>query len=144
MNHSSIELAPMPEDAGQKVRRAFRVPVDPEEPVYVVIAAISYPVSDISLDGISFSVEDNQRFETGQTLSPCRLQFKNSVLTDLEAQVVHCSFSAQDSELWQFGIRWLHMKNSRKKELEQMLTRLKENALAKSKASGPEQTGEEA
>ncbi|HKJ99288.1 MAG TPA: PilZ domain-containing protein [Desulfotignum sp.] len=144
MNDSSIELAPMPEDAGQQVRRSFRVPVDPEEPVSVVIDEISYPVSDISLDGISFSVEDNQRFESGQTLSSCRLQCKNFVLTDLEAQVVHCSFPAQGSDLWQLGIQWVHMKNSEKKELEQMLTRLKKNALAKSRTSGPDHPGEEA
>lgn len=144
MNHSSIELAPMPEDGGQKVRRSFRIPLDPDDAVYIVIGTISYPVSNISPGGVGFSVQDNQRFEAGEILSPCRLQFKNFELTDLKAQVVHCSFSAQGSDLWQFGIQWLDMKNSRKKELEEMLVRLKTHALAKSRTSAPEQTGEEA
>ncbi|MEE4363175.1 MAG: PilZ domain-containing protein [Desulfotignum sp.] len=143
MNHSSIEFVPMPEDAGQQIRRFFRVPLDTGESISVLIASVSYPVSDISLGGISILLEDNQAFEIGADLPGCKLHFKKTVLSDLTGRIRHCSPSARGSDLWQFGIQWLHVKESQKKALEQILLQLKKSALALSKTALPEETDEE-
>ncbi len=143
MNHSSIEFVPMPEDAGQQVRRFFRVPPVTGESISVQIASVSYPVSDISLGGVSILLKDNQAFQIGADLPGCKLHFKKIVLSDLTGRITHCSPSAQDSDLWQFGIQWIHMKESQKKALEQILIQLKKSALALSKTALPEETDEE-
>jgi len=143
MNHSSIEFVPMPEEAGQQVRRFYRVPLETGESISVLIASVSYPVSDISLGGVSILLEDNQTFEIGADLPGCKLYFKKTVLSDLTGQIRHCSPSARGSDLWQFGIQWVHMKESQKKSLEQILTQLKKSALALSQTALPEETDEE-
>ncbi|HKL00021.1 MAG TPA: PilZ domain-containing protein [Desulfotignum sp.] len=143
MNQSSIEFVSMPEESGQQVRRFFRVPLDPDESISVHIASAAYPVSDISLGGVSILLEDNQKFQIGANLSDCKLQFRNAVLSDLTGRVRHCSPSIRDNDLWQFGIQWVHMNDSQKKALEQILIQLKKSALARSKTTLPEETDEE-
>ncbi len=143
MNHSSIEFVPMPENAGQQGRRFFRIPVNAGESICVLIASISYPVADISLGGVSLLLEDDQAFQIGEKLVSCQLQFAHKVLTDLTGRVVHRSAPAFGSDLWQYGVQWIQMKDSQKNELEQMLTQLKKSVLASSKTPLPEETDEE-
>lgn len=143
MNHSSIEFVPMPEDTGQQERRFFRVPLDTDESISVHIASVSYPVSDISIGGISIILEDNQAFQIGADLPCCRLDFKDTELSDLTGRIRHCSPCDVGSGLWQFGIQWVRMTDSQKKALEQILLQLKKRALALSKRSLPEETDEE-
>jgi c-di-GMP-binding flagellar brake protein YcgR len=127
MSHSTIEFLPVPEDLAHQVRQTFRVPVSEKESISAVISSIAYPVSDIGLGGIGILVEDNQTFEIGDPLDGCRLNFKDTRLTDLTGKIVHCAF--HDNGLWQFGIQWIDLADSQKKILEQELSRLKKQVL---------------
>jgi hypothetical protein len=128
MSHSTIEFLPVPEDPAHQVRHSFRVPVSEKEPVSAIISSIAYPVSDIGPGGIGILVEDNQVFAVGDPLEDCRLNFKDTRLTDLTGKIVHCAF--HDQGLWQFGIQWIDLTDSQEKILEQELSRLKKQVLA--------------
>jgi hypothetical protein len=128
MSHSTIEFLPVPEDPANQVRLSFRVPVSERESIFATISSISYPVSDIGLKGIGVLVEDNQRFEVGDQLDACQLNFKDTRLTDLTGKIVHCAI--HDDGLWQFGIQWIGLLDSQEKILEQQLSRLKKQVLA--------------
>ncbi|MCA1787277.1 MAG: PilZ domain-containing protein [Desulfobacteraceae bacterium] len=132
MNHSTIEFTPVPEDVDQPVRHFFRVPVKERESIFVLISSISYPVSDLSQEGVGILVENNQAFQIGETLFPCQLHLKDTQLKDMTGKVVHCS--VQDSDFWQFGIQWINLESSQKKVLEQVFSRLKNRVLASQEA----------
>jgi c-di-GMP-binding flagellar brake protein YcgR len=141
MNHSTIEFTPVPEDVDQPVRHFFRVPVKEKESIFVLISSISYPVSDISQEGIGILVENNQAFHIGETLFPCQLHVKDTQLKDMTGKVFHCS--VRDSGFWQFGIQWINLENSQKKELEHVLSGLKKRVLASPDAVVQKDAGRE-
>ncbi|MCF8091867.1 MAG: PilZ domain-containing protein [Desulfotignum sp.] len=141
MNHSTIELSPVPEDKDPEVRHAFRVPVHEKFAVQAVISSVFHPVSDISPEGIGILLKDNQAFHINETLASCQLHFNDIRLTDLTGKVIHCS--GRGNDLWQFGIQWVNLKNSQKKELESLFFRLKKQVLGSTHTPVPENADEE-
>ncbi len=122
----------------QQLRQFFRVPVNEEHVVSILISDIGYRVSEINQTGIGLLLENNQTFEVGERLDSCRLHFDNISLIDLTGKIVHCS---PCEDLWKFGIQWIGMNDSQKQQMEDLLSRLKKRVMASLQLSVSEQAG---
>lgn len=138
MRQPTIEFSAVPEDTAQHSRQFFRVPVNEDHVVSILISDIGHRISEISQTGVGLLLEDNQAFEVGEHLYSCRLQYDDICLTDLTGEIVHCS---PHEDLWKFGIQWIKMSDSQKQQMEDLLSRLKKRVIASTQPSVPEEAG---
>lgn len=127
MKDPSIEFEPIPDESGTLGRRFFRIPVTRNDTVTLLVRDISYPVSDLSQEGIGICLKDNNAFQIGETLTPCRLTINDVVLDGLTGQVIHCSAHATGQ--WQFGIQWTAMVEKNREILNTTLNHMKQRIL---------------
>jgi hypothetical protein len=106
MNSQSIEFdrvkadSPLPEI----VRKSFRIPVEDQKNIWIMINAIPYPIQDICIDGLSIMVKDNLTFFVDQKVSNCELHYFDTALQNLNGRIVHISTAlGQD---WKYGVHW--------------------------------------
>ena len=89
MNIQSNEFQKIKEDTTslETVRRAFRVPIEGMENIFLVIRGTKYKIVDISQGGIGIWREDNSVFTIGEIIENCELHifdhlFKNLKVND--------------------------------------------------------------
>ncbi len=141
MGQSTIEFSTLPDDTDPHVRHFFRVPVHEEKHGGILfISDVGYRISEISRTGIGVVVENNQTFEIGEYLEPCRVQLDELVLTGLTGKIVHCS---SHEDVWKFGIQWIDMTKDHKQQMEALHSRLKKRVMASSQPFVPKDTGRE-
>ncbi len=125
----SIEFQDIKNDKSQQetVRRSFRVPVDSDDDVTVVINGNSYQVLDISLEGISIACEDNTAFMVEQTFDNCELRIPNNLINNLTGRIVH--FSCGSEKGWQNGIQWIKFDKETSQKMSTLVALMKKEIL---------------
>ena len=138
MGQPTIEFSSIPDDTAQHSRQFFRVPVNEDHFVSIYISNVGYRVSEISQTGAGLLLEDNQAFEIGEHTYPCCMQYEDICLADLTGQIVHCSLY---EGFWKFGLQWIGMNDSQKKQMACLLDKLKKHVMVSLQPSEPEQAG---
>ncbi len=131
----SIEFEDIKKDKSHQetVRQSFRVPVDPDGDMTVVINAKSYHVVDIGLEGIGIACGDNTAFKVGQTFDNCELKIPNDAITNLSGKVVHTL--RRSGKGWQNGIKWIMFDEETSKKISALVASLKEKLMKETSSS---------
>lgn len=108
------------------VRKSFRVPVE-DNSIQVVLNNITYPVSDISPQGISIAIKDNTAFTVAQELINCELILPDETITGLTATVMH--FTNTGEGVWQNGIQWVGLKDEEVQKIAAVVSKMKKRLL---------------
>ncbi len=92
------------------IRQSFRVSVEPEDRIFVVLNGETYPVADISPEGINIVCRDSNPFTLSQVIENCQLILPGDTIKDLSAKVIH--FSCGPGGRWTNGIQWVDLPDS--------------------------------
>ena len=109
------------------VRKAFRVPLEIGDNVWITIGNNRYPVRDISVTGVGITLENPLSFTVSQIIGNCELSMDGQVIKDLEGRVVH--FSLNSDREWQYGIQWVRMNQSTADRISKTVFKLKDKLL---------------
>ena len=106
MNSQSIEFDRVKADSPlpKIVRKSFRIPVEDQKNIWIMINNTPYPVQDIGMDGLSITVKDNLAFFVDQNVSNCEFHYFDTALQNLNGRIVH--ISAAVGQDWKYGIQW--------------------------------------
>lgn len=131
MNSQSIEFGEIEKDINtpEIVRKSFRIPVEDHIKVMVVIDSETYPVLDISLDGVGVSLDGNCVFEMDQVLKNCELCFSDQSIKGLDGKIVHLSPTSPEKKL-QGGIRWTDLSEQNDKKIANVFKEMKKQLLS--------------
>lgn len=129
MDKPSIKLQPISsEDASQvPVRKSFRIPVSQDKSYRVWIRKVPYLLFDISETGIGLCSDTRIDFDTDDIISDCELELAGNRLTGFTGRMIHCN--TDRSGHLHYGIAWMNLGDKEKKELETILTGIKETTL---------------
>jgi len=105
------------------IRQSFRVAVDPEDGIFVVLNGRTYPVVDISPQGINVFCRDNNDFTLSQVIENCELIIPEDTIKRLTAKVIHCSCSSDGK--WTNGIQWKGLTDADLDKIVQQVSHLK-------------------
>jgi len=135
MNSPSIEFDRIKEESPlpKIVRKSFRVPVEDENNIWVLINNIRYPLQDMCLTGISITVKDSRAFSVDQTLSNCELNYFDMTIKKLNGCIVH--MSAASGQDWKYGIEWTGLERKISDQISAMVYKLKKQLLENDKNS---------
>ena len=106
MNSQSIEFDRVKADSPlpKMVRKSFRIPVEDQKNIWIMIHNTPYPVQDIGLEGIAITDGSCLTFAVDQVLSNCELYYFDRSIKPLNGHIVHISTAlGQD---WKYGIHW--------------------------------------
>jgi len=128
MNDQSIEFQKIKEDLTlpKIVRKSFRVPVESDENIWVVINKKQYDVLDICSDGISVTLKSDSLFTVGQSLLDCELNINNQLFTGLSGRIVRFTSTGR---ILQYAIQWTGMEEKVGKNIFELISNMKENLL---------------
>jgi hypothetical protein len=106
MNSQSIEFDRVKADSPlpKMVRKSFRIPVEDQKNIWIMINNTPYPVQDIGIDGLSITVKDNLAFSVDQDIINCELHYFDLSLQNLNGRIVH--ISAAPGQDWKYGVQW--------------------------------------
>ena len=129
MNSQSIEFDKINEDSSlpEIVRKSFRVPVEDNENIWVVINAKRYSLLDISLGGIGIVLDDTSAFTVAQTLKNCELNIFDVSIKELNGRVVH--LSSDFGTALHCGIEWIDMQEKRAGQISKIIETMKKKLL---------------
>lgn len=119
----SNEIRSDPDD----IRRSFRVPVDPSYGIQATLNQKTYPVSDISPEGISILCRDHTAFTVAQIIENCELILPDVTIKNLTARVVH--FSCPSEFNWTNGIQWVNLADDDLEKIAAQVSKLKKELL---------------
>lgn len=129
MNSQSIEFNEISQDpATQKiVRKSFRIPVEDNKNIWVVINDEHYTVLDICFGGIGIVLKNNSVFCVDQVLKNCELNIFDTAIKDLNGRVIH--FTSQAGKDWQCGIQWINTNRDIADQMSKIVLKMKEQLL---------------
>ncbi len=106
MNSQSIEFDRVKADSPlpKIVRKSFRIPVEDQKNIWIMINNTPYPVQDIALEGIAITAGSSLTFAVDQDLSNCELHYFDRSIKPLNGHIVH--ISAALGQNWKYGIQW--------------------------------------
>ncbi len=109
------------------VRKSFRVPIEDQGSVWVIIHNNKYPVQDICCDGVSITTKSSDVFKVDEFIPGCELVISNDSFKNLNARVIH--LTARKGNIWQYGIHWEKIEEKSSKEISKIVTKMKEELL---------------
>ena len=127
MKDEPINIQPVPDSSGARVRTQFRVPVLAEGENIFIFGETRYPVIEISLEGISIRVRGELSYNEEEVLKNCRVLIGKNEFSGLKGKIVHCSFDAEG--YWRCGIHWLEIDTHTKTQMKGILGQMKALAL---------------
>ncbi len=129
MNSQSIEFDRIKEDSPlpKIVRRSFRVPVEDEKNIWILINNTRYPIQDMCLGGVSITVKDNLMFFVDQALLNCELNYFDMTIKKLNARIVHVS--AALGQGWKYGLMWTELEKNISDQISVIVYELKKQLL---------------
>lgn len=131
MNSQSIEFDRVKADSPlpKIVRKSFRIPVEDQKSIWIMINHTPYPVQDIGMDGLSITVKDNQTFFVDQNVSNCELHYLGTTLQNLNGRIVH--ISAAQGQDWKYGLQWEGLEKSVSDRISTIVCEMKAQLLKK-------------
>ena len=131
MNSQSIEFNRIKEDSPLPgiVRKSFRIPVEDQNNIRLMINDIPYPVQDIGLEGIGITAGDSLTFVVDQALSNCEFHYFDRSIKSLNGRIVH--LSAALGRDWKYGIQWESLGKEASEGIFSIVRELKEQLLGK-------------
>ncbi len=135
MNNKSNEFQKNKEDttALEIVRRAFRVPIEGMENIFLVIRGTKYKIVDISQGGIGIWREDNSVFTIGEIIENCELHIFDHLFKNLKVKIVH--FSPEEEKSPHCGIQWVDIDRLSSDKLSEIILKMKDQLLKQDKHS---------
>ncbi len=129
MSERSIEFQEIKEDTSipKIVRKSFRIPIDVKNDVWVVINKNRYSVLDISVNGISISLEKDSGVTTEQALLNCELNIFDVSIKKLKGEIVHLTSSKEGK--WRCGVRWIDMGKVTEDKIFKIISKMKDQLL---------------
>jgi hypothetical protein len=131
MNSQSIEFDRVKADSplSKIVRKSFRIPVDDQKNIWIMINNTPYPVQDIGIGGLSITVKDDLTFFVGQNVINCELHYFDLSFQNLNGRIVH--ISAALSQDWKYGIQWEGLEKAVSDRILSIVCEMKEQLLKK-------------
>lgn len=118
-----IEEISSESESGSVSRKSYRLPLRNKENYFLEVDSNTYPLLDISIDGVCIAVHVTTPISLGDIKSTCNIIFGDKVLACLEGKVVHTSFDCDGN--WICGIHWLNIDEDSSKNIEQALHALR-------------------
>jgi len=129
MNNQSNEFQKNKEDTTslETVRRAFRVPIEGMENIFLVIKGTKYKVVDISQGGIGIWREDNSVFTISEIIENCELHIFDNLFENLKVRIIH--FSPEEKKSLHCGIQWIDIDRLSSDKLSEIILKMKDKLL---------------
>ena len=106
------------------IRMSFRVPVELQDDIAVMINNETYQVLDIGPEGINITIKDPSLFTIGQFIQNCELILSDNRIKNLTARIVH---SSKDSdEAWNTGIHWIALDDNAQEQIVNIISKIKQ------------------
>lgn len=115
------------------VRRAFRVPIEGMENIFLVIRETKYKIVDISQGGIGIWREDNSVFTIGEIIENCQLHMFDHLFENLKIRIIH--FSPEEEKSLHCGIQWVDIDRLSSDKLSEIILKMKDKLLKQDKYS---------
>ncbi len=132
MNEQSIEFQHMEDPLSPKImRKSFRIPVEPSDSMEVILEKSSYKILDISIDGISFMIDDGPVFAVDQSVSNCELKLGETVIQGLTGAIVHFSQNPGEEAGGSYGLKWIEPAPDQLKAISDIFSEIKKDYLSK-------------
>ncbi len=106
------------------IRQSFRVPVEHQDNMNVMIDDSAYLVTDISPEGVNIVNKGQKPFTIGKLLENCELNIHDSRIKDLAARIVHCSCSPDKN--WNIGIQWINLTDESQQKIASIVSKIKQ------------------
>ena len=129
MNNQSNEFQKIKEDTTslETVRRAFRVPIEGMENIFLVIKGTKYKVVDIAQGGIGIWREDNSVFTIDEIIENCELHIFDHLFENLKVRIIH--FSPEEEKSLHCGIQWIELVKQSSDKLSEIILKMKDKLL---------------
>jgi len=105
------------------IRQSFRVTVGPEDGILAVLNGTTYPVADISPEGVNLFCHDNKDFTLSQVIENCELIIPEDTIKGLTAKVIHSSCGSDGK--WTNGIQWTDLADADLDKIVQQVSLIK-------------------
>ena len=129
MNNQFNEFQKIKEDTTslEIVRRAFRVPIEGMENIFLVSKGTKYKVVDISQGGIGIWCEDNSVFTMDEIIENCELHIFDHLFENLKIRIIH--FSPEEEKSLHYGIQWIELDRQSSDKLSKIILKMKDQLL---------------
>lgn len=128
-NTESIEFQDIQKDSKQVdiVRKSFRVPIQEDDDINVIIAGVSYRVIDISISGVGIVRQDMNTLSVSQVYTNCELHYPEGVIKELTAKIIH--FTSSIDKAWLNGLTWIDVTKDAQKKINALVEKRKNDLL---------------
>lgn len=106
------------------IRHSFRVPLEIQEDIAVVLDNQTYCVVDISPEGVNIDDKDQASFTAGQLIENSELIIPGSRIKGLTARIVHCSSDTERN--WNYGIQWIDLADEAQQQIAAIVSKIKQ------------------
>lgn len=106
------------------IRHSFRVPVEIQEDIAVMLDNQTYRVVDISPEGVNIDDKDQASFTAGQLIENFELIILGSRIKGLTARIVHCSSDTERN--WNYGIQWIDLADEAQQQIAAIVSKIKQ------------------
>ena len=106
------------------IRRSFRVPVEFQDDIAVMLDNQTYRVVDISPEGVNIDDKDQASFTDGQLIENFELIIPGSRIKGLTARIVH--YSSDTERNWNYGIQWIDMADEAQQQIVAIVLKIKQ------------------
>jgi hypothetical protein len=128
-NTGSIEFQNADKDPEQSdiVRKSFRIPLEKDDDIKVMIAGILYQAADISLSGVSIVCKQTNTLSVSQVYTNCELHYAQDVITGLTSKIIH--FTSSIDKAWLNVSQWIDLEKDAEKKISALVKEYKEKLL---------------
>jgi c-di-GMP-binding flagellar brake protein YcgR len=106
------------------IRHSFRVPVEFQADIAVMLGNQTYRVVDISPEGVNIEDKDQGSFTAGQLIENFELIIQGSRIKGLNARIVHCSSDTQRNR--NYGIQWIDLADEAQQQIVEIVLKIKQ------------------
>jgi len=135
MNNQSNEFQKTKEDTTslETIRRAFRIPIEGMENIFLLVRGTKYKIVDISQGGIGIWCEDNSVFTMDEIIENSELHIFDHLFKNLKVRIVH--FSPEVEKSLHCGIQWIDIDRLSSDKLSEIILKMKDKLFKQDKHS---------
>ena len=128
-NTESIEFQDIQKDSKQVdiVRKSYRIPIQEDDDINVVIAGQSYRVIDISISGVAIVRQDTNTLSVSQIYTNCELRYPEGIIKELTAKIIH--FTSGTDKSWLNGLMWIDVTKNAQTKINALVKKRKNDLL---------------
>ncbi len=109
------------------IRHSFRVPVEFQDDIAVMLDNQTYRVVDISPEGVNIDNKDQASFTVGQLIENFELIIPGSRIKGLTARIVHRSSDTEKN--CNYGIQWIDLADEAQQQIAAIVSKIKQKIL---------------